>query len=476
MRARSWGFVLLGALTAGCALQPDRPAPQLIIPSASSPHGWREANPSDQAVRGNWWLDFGDPVLSDLMMRVDAANPDLEAALANRDRALAALREAGADRLPTVSAGAQASRERLSAGRPIGPGQPVTASQYLLGGSLSYEIDLWGRVRNTVAASRADAQAAEVNVEAVRLSLRASLADAYFRLRGFDAQTRLLTRTVSAYERAAKLIGDRYEVGIASGVDRTRAATQLADARARLEAIGGQRARLEHGISVLVGQVPSTFRLDPVEQTIRLPQVSAGLPSMLLERRPDIARAERQLAAANARIGAAKAALYPDLTLGLSGGFQATGAPILGASNSYWALGPLGVVASLFDGGRRRARVDITEAEYRRLAADYRSTVLDAFREVEDALAQSASLARQGEQQAQAAASASRTEALALERYRDGAADFLDVVTAQTAALNAQQASIDTTVSQQREAVALIRAVGGGYTLAQDGAQTRGSD
>lgn len=476
MQARLWGVVFLGALTGGCALQPDRVVPELLIPSASSPDGWREANPSDQAVRGDWWLDFGDPVLTALMTRVDAANPNLEAALANRDRALAALREAGADRLPTVSAGAQASRERLSAGRPIGPGQPVTANQYLLGGSLSYEIDLWGRVRNAVAASRAEAQAAEVNVETIRLSLRASLADTYFRLRGLDAQERLLRRTVSAYERAAKLIGDRYEVGIASGVDRTRAASQLADARARLEAISGQRASLEHSISVLVGQIPSTFRLKPAEQLVRLPSVSAGLPSTLLERRPDVARAERQLTAANARIGVANAALYPDLTLGLSGGFQATGAPILGASNSYWALGPLSVVASLFDGGRRRARVDITEAEYRRLAADYRATVLDAFREVEDALAQSSSLARQGEQQALAAASASGTEALALERYRDGAADFLDVVTAQTAALNAQQASIDTQVNRQRAAVALIRAVGGGYNATQFPPETESSD
>ncbi|MGF7204993.1 multidrug efflux system outer membrane protein [Sphingobium olei] len=397
-------------------------------------------------------------------MRIDAANPTLEAALANRDRALAAMREAGADRLPTITATAQASRERLSGGRPIGPGVPIETNQYLAGASLAYEIDLWGRVRNAVAASRADASAAEANVEAVRLSLRATLADTYFRLRGLDAEQALLQRTVAAYERASRLIGDRYDVGIASGVDRSRAASQLADARARAEAIAGERAALEHSIAILVGEVPSSFGIERAEQRVSLPRFTPGVPSALLERRPDIARAQRELSAANARIGVARAALYPDLTLGLSGGVQAVQAPIFSAPNTFWALGPLSSLAALFDGGRRRARVDISEAAYRRLAADYRATVLDAFREVEDALARTNALERQSQQQSQAATAAARTEELALIRYRDGAADYLDVVTAQTAALNAQQASIDVQVNRQRAVIALVRAVGGGYS------------
>ncbi|MFD1104472.1 efflux transporter outer membrane subunit [Sphingobium olei] len=465
MRARVWGSVLLVIASAGCSLQPDRAPPEIAVPPAFKHDGpWRNANPSDREVRGSWWEAFGDPLLNDLVVRIDAANPTLEAALANRDRALAAMREAGADRLPTITATAQASRERLSGGRPIGPGVPIETNQYLAGASLAYEIDLWGRVRNAVAASRADASAAEANVEAVRLSLRATLADTYFRLRGLDAEQALLQRTVAAYERASRLIGDRYDVGIASGVDRSRAASQLADARARAEAIAGERAALEHSIAILVGEVPSSFGIERAEQRVSLPRFTPGVPSALLERRPDIARAQRELSAANARIGVARAALYPDLTLGLSGGVQAVQAPIFSAPNTFWALGPLSSLAALFDGGRRRARVDISEAAYRRLAADYRATVLDAFREVEDALARTNALERQSQQQSQAATAAARTEELALIRYRDGAADYLDVVTAQTAALNAQQASIDVQVNRQRAVIALVRAVGGGYS------------
>ncbi|EQB11611.1 hypothetical protein L288_03180 [Sphingobium quisquiliarum P25] len=455
-------------LMAGCSM-----APPLHIPATPMAEDykygalWRNAAPADRQPRGQWWRDFDDPVLDDLIARADVDSPSLAAAVARLDRAQAETRLAGADLAPTLDGQMALSRERLSAGRPIGPGVPVTADQYILGGALNYEIDLWGRVRHSVRASEADAAVEAASLASVRLSLHGALADAYFQLRGLDREGALLRRTVDAYEASDALIRIRHEGSIASGVDRSRSQTQLANAQALFRQIAARRATLENRIATLTGMMPGQFAITPADSIAALPAIAPGLPSTLLERRPDIAGAQRRLIAANARIGVAKAARFPRIDLALAGGFQASGAPLISAPTGYWALGPLSAVLNLFDGGRQRARVAVSEAEYNILAANYRETVLNAFQEVEDSLASNAALAAEEADRQRAAQAAARGEELALDRYRDGAADYLEVVTAQTAALAAQQAFITVQTARRRAAITLVRALGGG---AQDGA------
>lgn len=461
MRRAELSLLAILAL-AGCSMAPPLEIPSLAMPGQyKHVEGWQVANPGDHLPRGDWWAAFHDPVLDGLVVRVEDGSPTLAAGLARYDRALAAVGVNRSEAFPTIDVTSRVSRERLSAGRPIGPGMPVTADQYVLGSALSYEIDLWGRVRNTIRAGEATAEAEAANLSSIRLSLQAAVVDAYFQLRGLDAESALLGRTVSAYDRAHRLIVTRHDGGIASGTDVNRARAQLSTARARAVALVPQRVALENRIAVLIGAVPSTFDLEPSKASTTLPAVSTGIPSELLQRRPDIASAQRRLIAANARIGVAKAALFPAIGLGISGGYQATGRPLISAPTSFWALGPLSSLLSLFDGGRRKAEIAVTRSEYDELAARYRETVLTAFQEVEDALSLASTLAEQEREQRDAARAAVNTERLALDLYRDGASDYLDVVTAQTAALSAEQAAISVGVNRRRAAVALIRAIGG---------------
>lgn len=450
-------------LMAGCSMAPPLNIPATPV-AESYKYGarWQDAAPADRQPRGQWWRDFDDPVLDDLIARADEGSPSLAAAVARLDRARAEARLAGSDLVPTLDARTAISRERLSAGRPIGPGVPITADQYILGGALNYEIDLWGRVRDSVRASEADAGVEAASLASVRLSLHGALADACFQLRGLDREGALLRRTVDAYEASDALIRIRHEGGIASGVDRSRSQTQLANAQALFRQIAARRATLENRIATLIGMMPGQFAIAPTDSIGALPAIAPGLPSTLLERRPDIAGAQRRLIAANARIGVAKAARFPRIDLALAGGFQASGAPLVSAPTGYWALGPLSAVLNLFDGGRQRARVAVSEAEYNILVANYRETVLNSFQEVEDSLASNAALAAEEADRRRAAQAAARGEELALDRYRDGAADYLEVVTAQTAALAAQQAFITVQTARQRAAITLVRALGGG--------------
>lgn len=449
------------ALVAALALGGCATAPRLSLPAVpvadEFKHGaaWRAAQPGDHLPRGEWWRDFGDPLLDELIVRADADAPTLAGAVARIDRATANARIARAGQYPSLDAWASASRED----------DPVSGSigRNVAGGALSYEIDLWGRARSEASAGEAEAAAAAADMQSVRLSLHAAIAESYIVLRALDAEQALLDRTAAAYVRADQLIRTRYEGGIASGVDVSRSAAQLASVRARREILAGERASIENAIAVLVGSAPSAFTIPQGTELPRLPAITPGFPSLLLERRDDVARAERRLAAANARIGAARAALFPTLSLGLGGGLQANGAPLLGAPVVFWALGPLAAALNLFDGGRRRAQVDVREAEYRELAASYRETVLNAFREVEDALARASALARQEQALAVAAQASARSEELAFDRYRDGAADYLEVLTAQAAALDSEQAYLEVQSRRRREAVTLVRALGGGW-------------
>lgn len=424
--------------------------------------GWSMATPLDAAPRGAWWQGFNDALLNDLQARAEAASPTVAAAVARYNQAVAVADRASADRLPEISAGPSISRDRLSAGRPLGGGNSATYTDRTLGGSFKWEVDLWGRLRDTARAGRADAVASAADLASARLSLHASIADTYFQLRGMDAAADLLRQTIQAYSRAYDLTDIRHSGGIASGLDTSRAQSQLSDAKSQLATIALSRANAEHQLAVLVGEAPSTFTVAPATPVIEPFAISAGVPSELLQRRPDIAAAERRVAAANARIGVAKAAWFPSLTLGLSGGYDSIGGNVFSAANTFWALGPLALVGTIFDGGRRNADIRRSRATFDETAADYRATVLDAFREVEDGLAAGRHLADAERNQSDAARAAGRTEDLALIRYRDGASDYLEVVVAQTAALEAQRSVLTLRTQRLQAAVSLIRALGGG--------------
>ncbi|MFW2851379.1 efflux transporter outer membrane subunit [Sphingomonas sp. TX0543] len=447
---------------AGCSMAPAYRPPAIATPAAyKEVPGWAAANPQDIAPRGDWWIAFNDPVLNDLETRAIQAAPSLAAALARYDAARAAARVSTADLFPTIGAEGQAGRQRLSANRPLGNSTAQTYDNYVVGASLDYEIDLWGRVRNNVKAARADAQASAGDLASARLSLQASVADAYARLRGLDTEADLLRRSVDAFTRAYDLTATRHDGGIASGVDVNRARTVLANARAQISAVANQRAATEHEIAALIGVVASDFAITPHIQQPGAFAVPAAAPSTLLERRPDIAAAERRMYGANARIGVARAAWFPSLSLGLSGGWQTIGPSLLSTPSTFWGLGPLSAVATLFDGGRRSAQIKLSRAQYDEAAANYRDTVLAAFRQVEDALAATRHLATQAVEQRDAANAAQRTSDLALTRYHDGAADYLEVVTAQTEALDSERALIAVETSRMRASIALVKALGG---------------
>ncbi|WP_116090318.1 efflux transporter outer membrane subunit [Sphingomonas crusticola] len=460
-RARRALLAATAISLAGCSLAPDYRPP--AVPTAAAYKevtGWQPAGTA-VAPSGQWWQAFGDPTLNALEARIEAANPSLAAAAARYAQARALVGEARADLFPQVDAQVNSGRSRESANRPFSPGTTSTFTTTQLGASLSYELDLFGRVRNNIRAAEAGAQASASDLAGVRLGLQASLASDYFDMRGLDARIVLLRQTVDAYGRASDLTNTRHAGGIASGIDVSRADAQLASARAELDAVLADRANLEHAIAILVGESPSTFALPVLDTNIAPPEVTAGLPSTLLERRPDIAAAERRMFEANARIGVARAALFPSISLGASGGFESTGHSLLSASSGFWALGPIGAALSLFDGGARRAQVRLTRAQYEEVAADYRATVLTAFREVEDNLALARQLAKQEQNLQAAVRAAERTRDLSLIRYRDGASDYLEVVTAQTAALDAERALLQARTRRLNVQVDLARALGG---------------
>jgi multidrug efflux system outer membrane protein len=454
---------LLGALAACSAAGPyEVPA----TPSAATykeAQGWAMATPLDQARRSAWWEEFGDPLLDDLERRAEAASPTVAVAVARYEQARALAQRAGAELLPTVAVGASASRERLSGDRPLANGTGTRFTDVTTGVSLDWEIDLWGRLREAAHAGRLEAAASNADLESARLSLHAMIADVYFRLRGADAQLELLRHTVDAYARAFALTNARHQGGIASGLDTSRARHQLSQAKAEISTVALDRDTAEHELAALVGETPSTFSIPPATPKLVPMSVATGAPAQLLQRRPDIAAAERRVAAANARIGVARAAWFPTLTLGLSGGFEAAGGNIASASSGFWALGPLSALATIFDGGRRAADVRRARAAFDEAAASYRETVLSAFREVEDELSAERHLAAAEADEADAAAASARTADLALTRYHDGASDYLEVVIAQTAALDAQRAALDLRTQRLQANVAIIRALGGGF-------------
>lgn len=459
---RAIGLPLLMA-TAGCSMAPSYRPPE-IAPAATYKEaaGWVAAQPLDAQYRGKWWEAFGDSRLNELIAQAYSASPTLAAALARYDAALAVARIERSNLLPDATIGAQAVRERLSANRPVAIGGAQEYRSVTVSGMINYEIDLWGRIRDSVKAANADAQASEADLLAARLSLTAAVADAYVRLRGLDVQAGLLRRSVNAFQRAYDLTSTRHDGGIASGLDVNRARTVLANAKAQMSAVASQRAGTEHELAALVGTMPSAFAVEPVDRVPTMGGLPMQVPSELLQRRPDIAAAERRIFAANARIGAARAAFFPSLNLGLEGGFLASRGDLFSTPSTFWALGPLASALTIFDGGRRNAQVRLARAEFEESAADYRQIVLTSFREVEDSIAALRYLETQLGDQQDAAVAANRTSDLAMQRYRDGASDYLDVVTAQTDALTADRIVLDLRTQQARASISYIRSLGGG--------------
>jgi NodT family efflux transporter outer membrane factor (OMF) lipoprotein len=456
-RRRTLAAVLTPILLQGCNLAPHYQVPATAPPAAAYQETgpWTPAAPADAAPRGPWWTVFGDPTLNGLEERIEQASPRLAAAVARHDQALAEARIARADLFPTVQANADGERARSL--------QYGEEHDYAGGGSLSYEVDLWGRVRNNVAAGRADAQASAEDLASVRLSLQAELAEDYLQLRGLDAQLAVLRQTTDAYAQALDLTERRFAGGASSELDVGRARTQFADAQSQLDQAGADRAQYEHAVADLVGEQVSGFSIPPADTQTDPPRIPIAAPSLLLQRRPDIAAAERRVAAANARIGVARAAQYPSLQLGGSGGYEAIAGTLLSVAGPVWALGPAMSALTLFDAGRHRAEIARTRAVFDEAAANYRQTVLDAFRDVEDQLALANRLARAEDREREAVAAAARTDQLAAVQYKDGAVDYLQVVVAQTAELTARRDAIELRTRRLLAGVDLIRALGGGW-------------
>jgi NodT family efflux transporter outer membrane factor (OMF) lipoprotein len=470
MRGRAAGLAgLVALLLGGCMVGPDYTKPSVpMTPAYKETDGWKVAQPGDSLPRGQWWEIFGDPDLHALEERVAAANQNLKIAEARLRAARALVRFNRAALFPTISTSVGASSIRDSANRPFVPQGLNTGSSgdILFSLDMSYEIDLWGRIRRTVAAARQEAQATAADLETARLSLQAELAMDYFELRAADAQKQLLDETVKVFEAALQLTINRFQGGAAPKSDVAQAQTQLDTTQAQATDVTVQRAQLEHAIATLIGEPPATFSLSPRPLDTRPPDVPVGLPSQLLERRPDIAAAERRVAEANEQIGIAKAAYFPALMLNASVGFEGSSfGNALNASSLLWAVGA-SITQTIFDGGRRRATSDVARASYDATVAAYRETTLTAFQQVEDNLAALRILEQESQQQRRAVESAQESLRLFTNRYRGGVDNYLQVITAQTVTLSNQRTEIDILRRRMDASVLLVKAVGGGWDVA----------
>lgn len=478
-----WGTTisLLCAVLSGCMVGPryTRPAAALtpefkeVIPdSFKGMEGWKVVSPSDQALRGKWWELFNDVHLNALEEQVDPANQTLKTAEANFRAARGNIRFSRANEAPTLSANPSAGAVRDSAHQPYFNAANANngSGSFTLPIDFNYEVDLWGRIRRSVAAARRDAQARAADLETARLSLHAELAIDYFSMRSLDGQKKLLDETVKAYQDALQLTQDRYNGGAAPLSDVAQARTQLQSAQVQNTDLEIQRAEFEHAIAILIGKPPADLNIGPTPVTVEqpvLPGIPGALPSQLLERRPDIAAAERRMEAANEQIGIAQAAFYPTLSLSAVAGF--TGTSVLNWFNwpsRFFAVGPV-LSEAVYDHGRRRATSEIALAHYDAIVASYRQTSLTAFQQVENGLAALRVLEVEAQRQHSATESAQQSLELFKTRYEGGVDSYLQVITWQTAALQNERNDIDITRRRLEASVLLIKALGGGWDVQQ---------
>ena len=447
-------FFLLLAL-AGCAVGPNYQKPPVETPAAYKEAGdWVVAKPADAAPKGKWWQAFRDPVLDGLEDRVSVSNQTLKAAEARYRQAVAAVQLARSQFFPTVDASGNATRSRANG---------LTTRRYSVELNASWEPDLWGRVRRLVESNRAEEQASAADVEAARLSLQAELATDYFQLRATDAAIVLFGDTIKAFQTSYEMTQNRHRAGVAAKTDVVNAETQLKSTQAQAIDLKATRAQLEHAIAVLVGEAPSSFSLPAANIETHIAQVPPGIPSTLLERRPDVAAAERRMAAANAQIGVAEAAYFPSLTLTGSAGFAGSElAKLISAPNRVWSLG-LAAAETLLDFGARSANVETARAKYDEAVANYRQAALGGFQEVEDNLATLRWLEDESAVQQEALRAAREAVALTLNQYKAGTASYLNVVVVQAAQLNEERSAVNLLARRLAASVALIRALGGSW-------------
>jgi NodT family efflux transporter outer membrane factor (OMF) lipoprotein len=466
---RRVSFVALSLVLTGCAVGPRYSRPPAPAPTdfKETPPNWKQAQPSNQVQRGKWWEIYQDPELNALEEKVSVANQTLKAAQAQFDQARALLRYYRADLYPTINAGASATRERFSSNRPLSNSTiSGTTNDLILRADMAYEPDVWGRVRSNVAAYRANAQTSFADLESVSLSLHSELATDYFQARELDAEAQLLDSTVASYEKALELTQNRYQGGVASQVDVAQAQTQLETARAQDIDVKATRTQFEHAIAVLIGEPASSYSLPVTALNATPPVIPPGLPSQLLERRPDIAASERQMAAANANIGVVRALYFPLFSFPPNAGFEST-------SITNWLTGPSGfaavgisAVVTAFDVGRRRAANDQARDAYNQAVANYQQSVLTAYQEVEDNLAELRLLEQEAATQAAAVAAAKRAVALSQNRYQGGVTSYLEVTTNQAFALANERSAVQIAGRRMVDSVLLIKALGGGFDAA----------
>ncbi|HJV54133.1 MAG TPA: efflux transporter outer membrane subunit [Noviherbaspirillum sp.] len=468
LRRRTLCLSLLPLLLGGCALSPVYERPATPAPAAfKEAQGWVAATPSDALDRGTWWTLFNDPVLNELESAVEVSNQNIAAATAAYAQARALVQQQRAALFPVVSLDAGATRSG-SGGTSSAPSNARTTSsrsgnnvQVSIGAS--WEPDVWGRLRGAANSASASAQASAADLASAKLSAQGELAANYFSLRLADAQGALLRDTIAGYERALQIARNRYAAGVATKTDVLQAETQLANAQADEAGVTRQRAALEHAIAVLLGKAPADFALAPAAWSAVVPQVPTGVPSTLLQRRPDIAAAERRVAAANEQIGIARAAYFPNVGLNASYGSAGSRvADLFSASTTVWSLG-LSAAQTLFNAGATGARVAGAQAAQEEAAARYRQTVLVAFQDVENQLSAAQVLARQQDLRRQASQAADEAERLMLNRYRAGQVSYSEVVSAQATALNSRRALVQAQADRQTAAIALIQALGGGW-------------
>jgi len=454
------------ALLTGCAVGPRYARPTAPTPSdyKETPPNWKPAQPSDEVLRGKWWEIYQDPLLNTLEEKIAVSNQTLKAAEAQFRQARDLVRYNRADLFPTVSTGVSATREKFSRNRPLSQlSSGGTFNDLILPLDMSYEPDVWGKVRRNVEATRATAQATFADLEAVSLSLHAELAVDYFQARELDAEAQLLDSTVDGYQKSLELTQNRYQGGVVSQVDVAQAQTLLETARAQAIDVKAQRTQFEHAIAVLVGEPAPSFALPVAALNATPPVVPPGLPSQLLERRPDIASSERQMAAANANIGVAKAAYFPLFNFSPSAGFEGTAvANWLSNPSTFVSVGA-SAMATIFDVGRRRAALDQARAAYDQTVASYQQNVLVAYQEVEDNLAALRLLEQEATTQAAAVAAAEHSLELSKNRYTGGVTTYLEVITAQTTALADERSAVQVSGRRMIDSVLLIKALGGGW-------------